>query len=371
MMPKVKINSYQFLVLVTLFTIGTGILVVPSILATEAKQDAWIAALLGTSIGILIIWLFTTIGLWFPNLTFVQMNETLFGKWVGKAISIFFLSINLLFTSILLYYSGSFLTTHVIPNTPMAATNILMGVIMVMAVRLGLETIARSAEIFIVIFILLFLILVVFIAPEIQYENIQPIFQEDIKSIGQASLSLIIVSSVNAVSLLMVFPALINQPKTAKKYFLIGSFLGGLVITIITLLCIFVLGPDLTARQMYPSYGLAKKINIGNFINRIEALMATLWIISLYFKMVLYFFASVYGFAQTINLKDYRPLTYPLAIIVIVLSLVIFPNVMEQQRFDSTTSVYYSLMIGLYLPLLMVFVYIIRKKQLKKNAEHS
>ncbi|SDN09533.1 spore germination protein KB [Psychrobacillus sp. OK028] len=371
MMQNVKINSYQFLVLVIFFTVGTSILAVPSALAIVAKHDAWISAILGTALGLLIVWLFTKIGIWFPNLTFVQMNETLFGKWIGKVFSFLFLSMTLLFTAVILYYSGSFLTTHVMPNTPMAATNILMAIILVMAVRLGLETIARSAEILTGVFFILFILLVIFIAPEIKYENIQPVFEVDIKSIAESSLTLIVVSSVNAVTLLMIFPAFINQPKSAKKSFFIGNLIGGLIIIIITFLCITVLGADLTARQEYPSYGLAKMINIGNFINRVESLMAALWIICLYYKMVLYFYASVYGLAQILNLKDYRPLTYPLGMIVVVLSLVVFPNVIDQHIFDSTTSKYFSLTIGLLLPLLMVIVYAIRRKQLKKDAKPS
>ncbi|GGA27600.1 GerAB/ArcD/ProY family transporter [Psychrobacillus lasiicapitis] len=367
-MQKVKINSYQFLVLVILFSIGTSILVGPSALAAKSKQDAWIAALISTGIGLLIVWLFTKIGLWFPTLTFVQMNETLFGKWIGKFFSCLFVFLNLLFTAILLYYSGSFLTTHLIPNTPMAATNILMALILVMAVRLGLETFARSAEIFIVIFFSLFILLVIFISSEIKFENIEPIFERNIKDIAQSSLLMLVVTSVNAVSLLMIFPALINQPKQAKKSFFIGNLIGGLVVSIITILCIFVLGSDATARQIYPSYGLAKKINVGNFVNRVEALMAALWIIGLYIKMVLYFYATALGIAQICNLKEYRSLTYPLGIIVVVLSLTLFSNVMEQEQFDTTIAIYISLLIGLLLPLLMVFVYAIRKKQFKKDG---
>ncbi|MFJ5769830.1 endospore germination permease [Psychrobacillus sp. NPDC093180] len=370
-MPKVKINSYQFLVLVTLFTIGTSILLGPSPLAAEAKQDAWIAALLGTGIGLLIVWLFTIIGFWFPDLTYIQLNEILFGKWIGKALSFLFICMMLLYTTTLLYHSGSFLTTHMIPNTPMVATNILMAAILIMAVRLGLETIARSAEIFFVVFFLLFFFLVIFISREIEFENLEPIFEGNIKTIAESSLILVIVSAVNAVSLLMIFPAFINEPKKAKKSFILGSLIGGLVVSIITILCIFVLGSDTTARQIYPSYGLAKRINIGDFVTRIEAFMAALWIIGLYTKMVLYFYASVYGLAQILNLKDYRPLTYPLGMIVVVLSLVIFPNVVYQQEFERITGLYFSVSIGLLIPLIMVVVYAIRKKQLKKEIDSS
>ncbi|MFJ7972410.1 endospore germination permease [Psychrobacillus sp. NPDC096389] len=369
MLPNVKINSYQFLVLVILFTIGTSILVIPSALAANAKQDAWIAAIVGNGIGLLIVWLYTKISLLFPKLTYIQLNVMLFGKWIGIIFSFLFIFMTLLYAAMLLYYSGSFLTIHVMPNTPMAATNILLAIILVMAVRLGLETIARAAEIFIGVFFLLFIILVVFIAPEVQFKNIQPVLETDINIVVQSSLPLIVVSSLNAISLLMIFPAFINQPKSAKKHFLIGNLIGGFIVTIITSLCILVLGSDMTTLQRFPSYELAKKINIGNFVNRIEALMAALWIICLYFKMVIYFYAGVLGFAQVFHLNDYRPLTYPLGIIVVVLSLVIFPNIIEQSVYDATIDIYFSLMMCLLLPLLMVVVYAIRKKQLKKDAD--
>lgn len=99
--------------------------------------------------------------------------------------------------------------------------------------------------------------------------------------------------------------------------------------------------------------------------------MAALWIISLYYKMVLYFFASVLGLMQILNLKHYRPLIYPLGMIAIVLSLFVFPNVVDQQKFDSYLSKYFSLTIGLLLPLLIVNVYAVSKKQLKKEAKPS
>lgn len=368
MMQDVKINSYQFLVLVTLFTIGTSIKILPSGLAAEAKQDAWIAATLGTGIGLLVIWLFCTIAQWFPHLTFIQINEKLFGKWVGKIVSLLFVSMSFLYTSILLYYSGTFININAMPNTPMVVLNILMAMIIVMGVRLGLETIARSAEILIVVFFVLFLILVVFISPEIKFENIQPVFEVGTKAIVRSSIFLVVTSSVNAVILLMIFPAFINKTKQAKKSFLIGNLIGGIVIIIITFLSVSVLGVENTARQIYPSYELAKRVNIGDFVQRIEALMSTLWIIALYFKATLYFYASVLGMAQILNLKDYRPLTLPLGMIAVVLSLVIYPNVIYQQNWDSTTSNSLSLSIGLFLPLLLVVVYAIRKKTIKKEA---
>ncbi|MEK4229329.1 GerAB/ArcD/ProY family transporter [Solibacillus sp. FSL H8-0538] len=371
MMQDVKINSYQFLVLVILFTIGTSILTVPSGLAAEAKQDAWIAAIIGTGIGLLVVWLLITIALWFPHLTYVQIIEKLLGKWVGKAFSALFVLTALLYASELLYYFGLFLNIHMMPSTPMVVLNLLLAGIVVMGVRLGLETFARTAEILVVVFFVIFFILVVFISPEIKFENIQPVYEMGTKKIVQSSFFYVIVSSVNSVFLLMIFPSFINKMKQVKKSFLIGNLIGGIVIIVITFLSVTVLGVEKTAGEIYPSYELTKRINIGNFVQRIEGLMASLWIITLYFKTTLYFYASVLGMAQILNLKDYRPLTLPLGMIAVVLSLVIYPNVIYQQHWDSTTGNSLTLSIGLFLPLLLVVVYAIRKRTKKNEIERN
>ncbi|MEK5070952.1 GerAB/ArcD/ProY family transporter [Sporosarcina sp. FSL K6-1508] len=369
MMQNIKINSNQFLVLVVFFTIGTSILEVPSFFADNTKQDAWITAIIGTGIGLLVIWFFTTIALWFPQLTYVQINEKVFGKWIGKAASLIFIVLSLLYTSSLLFQSGNFLNTHMLPNTPMVALNILMVGILIMGVRLGLETIARSAEILFGLFFILLFVFVILIAPEVRFENLQPVFEAEPKSIVQSSLFFVFTSSVNAIVLLMIFPSFINNVKQVRKYFLIGNLIGGVVIIGMTFLSVSVLGADKTAREIYPAYELAKRISIGNFVQRIEALMAQLGIISLYIKMILYFYATVFGIAQVLHLRDYRSLTTPLGIIIVVLSLVIYPNVVYKQNMSTTTEYSFSLVVGILIPVLLVLVYGIRKKHLKQEPE--
>lgn len=368
MMQNIKINPYQFLVLVTLFSMGTSILIIPSVLANEAKQDAWIVAIVGTGIGLVVVWLFCIIALWFPHLTFVQVNEKILGKWLGKAVSLLFISMSFIYSASLLFYAGSFLNTHMMPNTPLGALNFLMVFIIVLGVYYGLETIARSAEVLILFFLILFLILVLFISPEVQFELIQPVFETGARTIIQSTIPFIETISVNAIVLLMIFPACVNKIKQAKTAFFIGNLIGSSVMIIITFLCISVLGPDNTARAYYPGYELAQRINVGDFIQRIEGLMAGLWIITLYFKATLYFYVSVVGMAQIFNLKNYRPLTIPLGILVLIFSIVMYPNVVYQQNWNATTGLILSCSVGLFLPLLLVVVYVIRKKQWKKEA---
>lgn len=367
-MPTVKINSNQFLMLVIFFTIGTGILEVPSVLAAENKQDAWIAAIIGMVIGFLLIWCFTTLALWFPKLTYIQINELVYGKWIGKAVSVLFVMMSFIYTSTLLFQSGNFLNIHIMPNTPMLALNILMAGIMVMGVYLGLETIARSAEIFGALFFITFIVFAALIAPDIQIDNLKPVFEEDLKTMVKSSSFIFLMSSGNAIVLLMIFPAFVNDVKQARKSFLLGNLIGGLIILVITFFCITILGAVKTANEIYPTYELAKRISVGNFIERIEEVMSLLWILSLYFKLILYFYATVLGLSQILNLKDHRPIIIPLGLIAAVLSLMIYPNIIYKKEWDATTEKSISFVVTIILPLLLAIVYGIRRKSLKKET---
>src|SRR4030095_11278593 len=97
---------------------------------------------------------------------------------------------------------------------------------------------------------------------------------------------------------LMIFPSSVNHRKGAEKAFYIGTLLGGIILITVILLNILVLGPDFVARNNAPSYALAKKINIGGFLTRIEAILAFTWVITTYFRSVMYFHVSVVVFAN-------------------------------------------------------------------------
>ncbi|MDQ0884742.1 MULTISPECIES: GerAB/ArcD/ProY family transporter [Peribacillus] len=64
----------------------------------------------------------------------------------------------------------------------------------------------------------------------------------------------------------------------------------------------------------------------GCRLTRIEAIVAGIWFISTFFKMSMLFYVLNLGIAQILNLKDYRLLTLPLGMILLVFSLVSVPN---------------------------------------------
>lgn len=125
MVNNLKINARQFAIFVILYSIGTTLLLVPGSLAQEVKQDAWIAALVGTGVGLLLVVLYNAVGRMFPTMTIIEMNEVLLGSWIGKAVSLTFVFFSLLSTTELLLYVGTFMTTQVMPDTPIEAIHVI------------------------------------------------------------------------------------------------------------------------------------------------------------------------------------------------------------------------------------------------------
>ncbi|RCW51035.1 GerAB/ArcD/ProY family transporter [Paenibacillus prosopidis] len=362
MTSNVKISVRQFTVIVMFYTIGTTILVIPSSLAADADQDAWIAAILGWVLGLLIVGFYIRLGRLFPNMTLIEYNEKVFGKWLGKKISLFFIFFSFICAATVLYYLGNFMTTQVMPETPIESFTILFAGIVVMGLRLGLEVVARTAEILFPWFLLLFIVSTLFLIPEIEIQNIQPVFEFGIKPIMNGALTFASTASLPLVILLLVFPAFVNHPKDAGKAYFIGTLLGGLFVIIITFLSISILGADLSERNMYPSYALAKKIDVGNFIQRVEILIAGIWFMTIFFKTTIYSFSFLTGLAQIFGFRDYRPFALPYGMILVVYSLVVYPDVVYMMDFDSTIWIPYALTIGLLLPLIILSVGSLRKK---------
>jgi spore germination protein KB len=365
-MKQEKISARQFMILVFFYSVGTAILITPAGLAAEAGQDGWIAVSIGIGVSLLLVLLYNKVGSIYPHLTLVEKNEKIFGKWLGKSIS-FLLAFMAFHTGAeLLVIVGRFMRTQILEETPLWALNSLFALIVIFALRLGIEVLARAAEILCVWFVLLFFILILFLAPEINIQYLQPSFEVEVKSLLKASFFFTGIFTFSPVLFLMIFPVNVNDAAKGKRGFLIGTLLGGMVLLIVTLLTVVVIGPELTAMQRYPSYVLAKKINIGQFVTRIEAAMAAIWLITIYFRLMIYTYAAVIGFSQILELKDYKPLVFPLGILMVVLSLKIYPTEADADQYFKVWP-FYIATYGLLLPLLLLAVYKGRKKFFKKN----
>jgi spore germination protein KB len=364
---KIRISTSQFAILVVLNSIGTTILIIPAGLASEARQDAWIPAILGMGIGLLVVCLYNALGRMFPQLTFVEYCKKILGNWMGTAVSLGFIYFSFIGAATLTWIMGNFLVTQIFPESPIIILHSIFVITVIMGVRLGLEPLVRAAEIFIPWVGLFFLLLVFLPIPDLNIANLQPVFESETKPIIKATLSFLSVATLPLIIFQMIIPNG-KRSKETNRAFIIGSLIGGFVILTITILTIGVLGADLTARHQYPSFALAKKVGIKGVFERIEVIMAIIWFLTIYFKTTTYCYASILGLAQIFSLNDYRIIIMPLGMLLIAYSVIVYPDVMYEAKWDVKTWIPFAATFGLILPIVIYVVELVRNTR-KESKE--
>lgn len=358
---KEKISIHQFTVLVILITIGDAILVLPAIVAQDAHQDAWISTILALLFGLLIVYLFTAVGNLYPKLNLVQYNIKILGKWVGSLVSLFFLVY--LFLSITAHVRelGDFITTQILPETPIQVVHFLFIAIIIIGVRSGLEPIARTSELLFPIVFVFLMILFILVLPNVHFDWLQPMLENGIKPLLKGALVATAFPFMELIVFLMILPS-INQQEKIKKGFFTGVIIGGIVLILVVLLCILVLGEATTARNIYPTFTLARVIHIGEFIQRIEGIIAILWTITVFLKITLYTYALHVGLAHLLKLDGYRMLAWPFGMILFASAMLVSPNISYFNTVISRYWPFYDFTVAVLLPLILMSVFAIRKK---------
>ncbi|GAA3405628.1 endospore germination permease [Paenibacillus hodogayensis] len=361
MVEKDSIGTKQLAVLIVFVTLGDMLLVLPTAIASAAHQDSWISSLSGMVFGLLITGLLFVLGKSIGRDGLMGLNRKLLGRFAGGLVSVVYLLYFLMNTSIMVRESSDFLTTQLFPETPMRAIHAMAIIALMVGVKYGLQTIARTSELFFPIFALLLTALLLMLIPQVETERLQPIMANGISPVVKGTVLASVYPFCELCVILMVMPHVVRQKHLARDYGL-AVLLGGIGSFSVILLSILVLGSTMTSHFIYPIYILSGKVSIGHFLERLEALLAVNLVLSTFIKSVLFYYAFVLGMAQLFKLDDYRPLVFPTGMIVFGLAFVISPNVVYFNSVIMTYLADIDVVVGIALPLLLVAVYRMKGK---------
>jgi len=364
---KIIISNHQIFSLAACGAVGGTIIVVSSLLASIAKQDAWITAIITPAFGLIVIWLYYYLGKAYPNMTIIGISKQIFGKWLGIIITacyvFFFIQISYHIT----WHMSDFVI-HYYHETPEYFINGLSVAAMVIAVLYGVEAFARASEIFIKLISVFFLISIILVLPKANINNLLPVLENGILPSLKASVFMSAFSIFTLQSLLMIYPINALDLPQASKAFGKGFLWGSLLVFIATIMSILVLGSNISARTTFPTFLLFKEIDIAGIFTRMEFIIAIIWIISQFMINLLFFYAAVKALAEFLGLKDHRRIVLPLALIILVMSGVTFPDTIYQSNWNSIVWTPYAATFGLVIPLIMLIVLWIKVRRIKKHG---
>ncbi|MFB6466189.1 GerAB/ArcD/ProY family transporter [Cytobacillus sp. Hz8] len=366
-MEKAKIDGYQLFVLVVLFEMGSAIVVS---LGSSARQDAWIAILLGLSGGIFLFHITYQLYKYYPDLPLTGYAQKIAGKVVGRFIGFLYIIYFIYGASRVLRDFGELLTSTIYSHTPLLIINSLMILTIIYTVIKGIEVLARVGELFfIVVYILAILgMLLIIFSKLIQVDHLRPILENGWKPVFKVFLGETLTFPFGEMIIFSMILPNLNKPDNAKKICLSAMILSGINITITSMINIACLGVDLFMRSPFPLLNTVSRIEIANFIERLDVLFMLYLIIGGFFKVTIFFYGAVIGASDIFGFKNYRVLSLPIGLLVLFASMMIASNFSEHIKEGlQIVPKYLHWPFQIIIPTLLLLVAFIKKKRKKYN----
>ncbi|MEO2215402.1 endospore germination permease [Paenibacillus amylolyticus] len=326
MLEQGRLGTRQLTTLIFMMVVGDMMLIYPSVITSYAKQDSWICAFIGVPLGMALMAMFLKLCSMHPEKNLVQMARSILGFWPGTFFSCFYLFFFIIGASTHTREVGDFMTTQIFPYTPIRIIILMFVIVIAWGVSHGLEAMGRSSELLMPVVIVFIVVLAVCLLPQIDTRNLKPVSDTGVVSISQGILVSIIYPIGEVVPIMMILPYVAKQAHRTRDV-IIAAGLGSLVLATLVTISLLVLGAFLTQHNIYASFVLSQKISIGSFFERIEAIMASSWLISTYFKAMIYLYAFIVGCAELFKLKQYQILVLPASILVFGLANLISPSI--------------------------------------------
>lgn len=365
-MEKAKISVIQLFALMFLFEIGTSLVVNYGI---EAEKDAWLAILLGMVGGVVLFFIYYYLFRQYPTLPLTGYVRKIFGKYLGWVIGLLYILFFLYSCANNIRVSAELLLSSTLPETPLLAIVILMVLAICYVLYLGVEVLARTAEIFIVVIILLGLVgnLLVFISGDVDLHNLQPFLENGWKPILMTTFSFTLVQPFAQVFVFSMLLPYLNRPELVNKVGLSAIISSGLVLSYTISLDIAVLGIEDVGRSTFPLLSTIGKVNILEFIQRLDAIVVFTLLVTVFFKASIFLYGAVIGMVDLFKLKNHQSILLPTGVIIVIFSMVWASDYAEVTQESVKAVKYVFSLFVILLPLLMMVITLIRNR-IKKKA---
>ncbi|MEH7336530.1 GerAB/ArcD/ProY family transporter [Neobacillus drentensis] len=366
-MEKAKINASQLFVLVVLYEMGSAILVG---MGAGAGQDAWISILLGMTAGVLLFFVYYRLFLYYPDLPLTSYIQKITGKWIGRLIAILYIVYFIYDASRVLRDFGELLTTTIYTSTPLFVINTLMILTIIYAIHKGFEVLARVGEIYFAIIYILAIggFSLILFSGLIHFENILPILENGWKPVIKTFLRETFTFPFGEMIVFTMVLPFLNEPKKVKMACIGGILLSGINIAITAVINIAALGTDLFVRSNFPLLTTIGKIQLANFIERLDVLFMLYLVIGGFFKIAIYYYVAVAGAADIFNFKNQRKLGFPIGVLVLFSSVTIATSYAEHIKEGlNVVTIYLHWPFQIIIPCILLILAFFRNRKKKSS----
>ncbi|MCL5935392.1 MAG: spore germination protein [Firmicutes bacterium] len=250
----------------------------------------------------------------------MEVTGEALGKVAGTAVNViyavFFVIVGALFTRIF----SEALIISALPRTPISILTtgyIAMGLL---GSYLGLESLARSTRVTYPFVVAGIAILLFSLIPQWETTQLYPILGTGPVNVflkGGASAGII-----SDILMAAVIVQSLHDPGMFGKITARAMLMGFTYLTVLELILIMTTAWNASQEYTMPFYNLSRLIYLGRYFQRVESIFIIIWGFAGMVKIAITLYSAAVVLAGTFKLPDYRPLIWPLALMIFTASLI-------------------------------------------------
>lgn len=353
---KGKISGRQLLFMFAGFIQGSALLIDFTVGITE--HQTWMVILAGLIVTIPFILSYAALAKRFPGNDLVRINDMVYGRFIGKALSlyyIFFLSMTLSFN---ILDVGELYVNFLMPDTPFFFLMAVFAAAVAYAAARAIEILARVSHLFVAASLFVIITTSVLLVDQMDFSRFLPLFELPFIRLFQGIHIMSIIPFGETIAFLMIMGCLNDSEEAAKNSFF-GLLVGAASLLIVSVRNTAVLGRTQTIWTS-PSFQSIRLIDIGTVLTRMDFLIGITQTMLMFFKSSIFLYALTTALSQLFGLKSYKPLVLPVVGIEVIIAATVFQSPVDHAEITQNAGIIYSAPLIYVLPPLTLLIAKIR-----------
>lgn len=364
-----KISPYQLFSTMFILPYGSAVLF---FLASDTKQDAWLAILIYTLPGVLLQHIYIILFKYYPKDTLVTYLPKIFGKYLGILLSfVYVLYFEYIASRVLRDFTG-LISISSMPHTPRLFIGALLILTVSYGIMTGFETICRAAEILFPLMVigLVAAYILLFATKNILFfTRLQPILEKGLAFDIAKGWRLITFPFGEPIVFAMLFKN-VNEPQKIRKAVVLSIITEGIVLSAITVMFIAGLGVEYASITNFPLLETLRLIKVGGFLDRLDILIVVTLVVAGFMKISIFMYVATLGTAQLFKVQSLRFLAFPFGALTLICSELVAKNYPQHiKRGLDITVKYIHLPLQIIIPIAALLIAWLKNKDKSKNSQ--
>lgn len=355
-----KISNLEISSLLIIITVTMCLGININILQENTDVNGWISLVISHVIGFIPLLIYLYISSYKPTLPINEKINSLFGKYgifLNILISIIFLIIGIT----LLCNLNNFIISQLLYRTPHIVIASPIIILAIYHISKGINSISRVSLIFLTINIILSSIGFMSLFEKIELENFMPFLQTNTSSIIPSAIKLTCINSLPIIMLSCIPKENTYNPKKYNKCIIISYIIGCIISLSIIIQTYGILGINLVKLFEYPEYIVYKKIILLGFLERVENVISSQWIMGSYIYIVLIIYFTSNNIKPKI-IKNNTILCVLIGLVILISSITIFKNSTILHTYIKDIFPYICMTLILFYIIIPIKIFITKKR---------